>query len=255
MYLIAPAIVYVTSMFRKTPDYSVQKQDGWLFIFAGILAIPTLVFYLYNLKPLIEFAFFAASSPLFGGSDTQIQLMYSGLSNGIFLWGVFFLFLITLSWALWRRWSSGRIYGSKVLVNISFFQIGLFLVLWLCSSNGDSRYFLPVLPYFVLLFTWSLKQIGKKSMIALSLVLAVIQYVLVAGYSFGLSAQNPAYGMIRPLIREQTLDKNVVQTVINLVAEDKRFVVDLEPEISLAEIQYELSKGNMLQWKISEQLF
>ncbi len=245
LYIIGPAIAFWVTVFRGRASMNLNRKN-FLFLLASLLFFfPAAVFYFYNLRAMLDFSHFAATSPLFGSDASKFDLWVQNMTNGIFRQLAFRLTILLLLLGIIKTiWL--RAYGNfRGIFIIALFQIAVFLVAWLTSSNVDPRYFLPALPYFAIVVCWGLAAVNNRILTAISAGIFLIQFALVNGFAFGWIQLTPSYGTIRPLIREPDRGMCIMHDIMPLATRDSSIIFDLNPELGVAEFQYELAKQNL----------
>ncbi len=245
LYIIGPIVAFWFRIFKGNPSMKISGESFLFLAISLLFFLPTAVFYLHNLKEILAFAHFAATSPLFGSEAAKLDLWMGNICNGIFLKNAYCLALLLHLFGIIKTLKIKSYRNFSLIFVVAFFQIGLFFCAWLRSSNIDPRYFLPALPYFAILICWGLAAINNTIVNILSIAVFLIQFITVSGFSFGVFQINPSYGMIRPLIREPERGMNIMHDLMPLAKQDSAIVFDLNPELGVAEFQYELAKQNL----------
>ena len=245
LYIIAPVAVFWYRVFKGNPSMKISRRSFLFLTLSFLFFLPTSIFYLHNLPAILAFAHFASTSSLFGSGASKLDLWMQNISNGIFLERAYFLMLILLIVGIIRTITKKTYRHIGFIFFVSLFQIGLFFIAWIKSSNVDPRYFLPALPYFASLICWGLAVINNKIVTLLSIAVLLVQFITVIGFAYGLVQINPSYGMIRPLIRETERGMKIMNDLMPLAKRDSAIVFDLNPELGVAEFQYELAKQNL----------
>ncbi len=252
LYIVAPAVVFWITIFRRRPSFAGHRTDLFFLCFSLLFFLPTVVFYLHNFQAILRFAHFAGTSSLFGSEQSKFELWVQNLNNGIFLKFTFLLMILLLIAGMAKTIRQGLYSDFSSIFFIALFQIVIFFIAWLRSSNVDPRYFVPALPYFAILICWGLAAFKNRMLTAVFVITFFIQFLVVTGFAFGRIELNPTYGMIRPLIREPERGMCIMHEIMPFAKDDSSLVFDLNPELGVAEFQYELAKKNLTgNWRNS----
>jgi hypothetical protein len=244
VYLMGSAVAFWVIIFRSTPSMKLDRKHLFFLLVAGLFFLPTVVFYLHNLKGILGFAHFAATNAMFGMGESKFDRWIQNIKEGIFLpitgWLAFFLVLSGGIKTIQQK-TNGH-FG--IICKVAIFQIGIFFAVWLSSPNDDSRYFLPALPYFIILVCWALKTLNNRVLTFISVSLFLIQWLVVTSFAFDSNAMTPAFG-IKPLKREPEKNMKIIREIMPLATRDSALIFDLHPEFGAVEFQFELAKKNL----------
>ncbi len=252
LYIIGPLIIVAVRLWQRRTSFSVNRQTILPLAGAGLLLLAALVFYLHNMAALLAFARFASTSFLFSSDASKLVLWNEHLHNGLFLPFTYQAAVVIVAfggvYAIW----AGRHNRFLGVPAVAVFQIGLFFVAWVRSANVDPRYFLPALPYFVLLVCWALSVVGSRLVSALTALIFLYHFALSQLFLFGRADLSPAYGMIRPIQTVKSDDVRLLEALMPMATRDSSVVFDLNPELGVAEFQYELGQRNVQgNWNLS----
>ena len=252
LYIIGPSIAFWITVFRNNPSMDMNKKNKFFLFISLLFFIPTTIFYIHNFNNLLSFAHFAGTSPLFGSDASKLELWTQNTTNGIFLSTGYNLTIglliagvvITITKRAYNNFTS--------IFTVALCQIAIFFAAWIKSSNVDPRYFLPALPYFIILVCWSLKAINIRIITVISVIVFFVQFIRVNEFAWGLGNLVPVYGEIRPLIKEPEKNMRIMHDIMPLVTRDSSIIFDLNPEFGVAEFQFELAKQNVSgNWSVS----
>ena len=245
LYIISPAIVFLVTLLRSYPPKNPDRKDIVLLLIAILFFIPTAVFYLHNIKDMLDFARFAATSPLFAAELSKFDLWVEYMKNGIFLPTTFNLAILLLLLGVLKAIRQ-RVFASFATVYfLALCQIIIFFFAWIISGNGDSRYFLSLMPYFAILVCWSLSSINLRFITVGTIIFFLIQFVEVSGATFGLMQLNPSYVVIWPLTIKPDKEMQITSLAMPLATRDSSIIFDMDPGFGLASLQYELAKKDL----------
>lgn len=252
LYLIAPSVVFGFTLFSSKPTIVLNKKSmRWLFI-SLLFVLPTLFFYGYNFKALLAFAHFAASSPLFAMPSSKWQLCMQAMNTSVFLPFSLGLVLLLLLLAFVKTIKQADYKKFTVVFFVALFQILIFFIAWQNSVNADTRYFLPALPYFVLLVCWAIKTVNHKIITVAMVGVFALQFTKVTAFAYGIGSLNVSYGSIQPLTTKPDKASTLFKTIATLAYRDSAIIFDLNPEPGVAEFQFELAKSNLFgNWRNS----
>jgi hypothetical protein len=245
VYLVGSAVAFWVIVFRSAPSIRLDRKHLFFLLVACLFFLPTVVFYLHNLKGILSFAHFAATNPMFGMGESKFDGWIQNINDGIFLpitgWLAFFLVLSGGIKTIQPK-TNGHL---GLICKVAIFQIGIFFAVWLSSPNDDSRYFLPALPYFIILVCWAVKTLNNRLLTFVSVSLFLIQWLVVTSFAFGSNPMIPAFG-IKPLIREPEKNMKIIHEIMPLAKRDSALIFDLHPEFGAVEFQFELAKRNLM---------
>ncbi len=244
LYIVAPSVFFWITIWRNSPSIQWTRRDGWWMLIAILIFLPTAVFFTHNFKAILAYAHFASTSPLYGSSISQFDLMIQNFENGIFGSITFSFAILLLFSAVIKGIYLKTDKPFSFVFWVAILQIAIFCMAWLQSSNDDPRLFLPVLPYFTLLLCWCLDTIHKKWLVGISVFLLLVQFIVLTGFEYGYVDFNPPYGMIRPMQRKTNRQLQILQSIIPLASRDSAIIFDLNPELGVAEFQLEMAKQN-----------
>ncbi|HXH19345.1 MAG TPA: glycosyltransferase family 39 protein [Chitinophagales bacterium] len=252
LYIIVPAIVFWMKVYRSFPTRQLNRKNLFFLLLSLLFFFPAGKFYFNNYRALLDFAHYAGTSPLFGSDESKYYLWIKNIVNGIFLPFGFCLSAVLLLSGIIRTIKL-RAYGNfDGIFLVALLQISVFFIAWIKSSNVDPRYFLPALPYFTILVCWGVAVVNSRMLAFLSAGIFLIQLAVVNGYAFGLIQFTPAYGMIRPVMMKPNSDMRLLQDIMPLATRDSSIIFDLNPELGVAEFQYELAKQKLYDnWQSS----
>ncbi len=245
LYIIGPAIAFWITVFRGSPSMKMNRKDFFFLLVSLLFFLPTAIFYFNNLAPILGFAHFAATSPLFGTKLSKLDLWIEYISNGVFLYTTFRLVILLLLLGLIKTIKQKAFGNFAAVFVVALFQITIFFLAWLTSPNGDYRYFLSAVPYFAILICWSLTIINNRILTIISLTLFILQFTFVNGFTFRLTHLDPSYVNIRPLIKERDREMKLINDLMPLATRDSSIIFDLDPGFGLASFQYELAKRDI----------
>ncbi|MCG3210319.1 MAG: hypothetical protein FOGNACKC_03950 [Anaerolineae bacterium] len=97
---------------------------------------------------------------------------------------------------------------------IAVLQIIIVLALFSASPNRDNRYLLPLLPYFSLLLGWALVQINVKPIIGAAIAVFLVQWMLIYGQAFALTAPNPQLSDWLLPITRNSRQANILNAIV-----------------------------------------
>jgi len=245
LYIIVPAVVFWMNVLRS-PLSSSMNWKNLVFLTVSLLFLfPTALFYFNNYEAMLDFARYAATSPLFGSDKPQMELLMFVISEGIFLPAVFYSAALLVMFGIVRTIQLRAYDNFGGVFLVALFQSAIFTVAWLQSSNADPRYFLPALPYFIILVCWAMAAINNRVFIALTGGTFLVQFFYMNGFAFGFIQHTPAYGMIRPVATEPDEGMTILHGILPLATRDSSLIFDLNPEVGVAEFQYELAKQDL----------
>lgn len=245
LYIVGPAVAFWIIVFKGSPSMRVNRKD-FLFLLTSVLFfLPTAVFYFHNLAAILGFAHFAATSPLFGGELSKFDLWIEYISNGVFLHTTFSLVILLLLLGLIKTIKQQALGNFGGVFVIALFQMAVFFIAWVTSPNEDSRYMLPVVPYFAMLICWSLATISNRIFTLTSVTLFIIQFAFVIGFTFRLTQLGHSCVNIRPLIKKHDKEMQLINDLMPLATRDSSIIFDLDPGFGLASFQYELAKQDI----------
>ncbi|MFN0123922.1 MAG: hypothetical protein ACKV2V_25750 [Blastocatellia bacterium] len=99
------------------------------------------------------------------------------------------LVLGTGAWFARRGWRAGERGGGfshfDLCALVAALQIALVMFAFSFTAVGDTRYFLPVLPWFSVLVAWALHRLDRPALSGLVLASLLMQWALVYGQAFG----------------------------------------------------------------------
>lgn len=245
LYILGSAATISYVILKQWSTLQVNRKFFFLLFIAFIVVFPTVVFYIYNYEAILRFAHFASTSPLFSSNIPRFDLWQQNVSSQLFQEPSFFLSVVVFFSGIiltLNRKQYNRLTGIFLL---SVFQIALFFAAWQSSSNVDSRYFAPALPYFSALVCWALTAINVRLVTIITTCVFLLQFFLITGCSFVSLSPSSSYGNTRPFTVSPDNDMRVIQGVLSLITRDSAVIVDLSPELGVAEIQYELAKNNI----------
>ncbi len=245
LYIIGPSVAFWYIVFKNRPSYNISKKDLLYLSFAFLCFLPAAVFYLANFKALIAFAQFAGASPLFGSDIPKLTLWLEYVSNGVFQETTFGLFIFLSVLGIIKTIRVRAYSNFDIFFMVALFQITVFFIAWMRTTNGDSRYFLPAMPYFAFLIGWSITVINNRIVTALSAGIFLLHFIRVTGFTFGWNELSYSYVKIRPVIKEREKEMRIIHDIIPMVKRDSAIIFDVEPQFGPAEFQYEFAKKNL----------
>jgi len=219
-----------------------------------LILLTAAYYYVIHFKCLINFVQHAATSPLFGSSDAtiyqRIVLWADHTGSGIFMTGTCILASILFLAGVLRTIVLLEFNNLTKIFFVAVFQIGIFLLAWSLSFNDDPRYFLPTLPYFAVLVCWGLTSINTQIITKALTAVFLIQFALVNGFAFGWNKLEPAYGLIRPVVRDNSREMGLLNGVMHLSRRNSsKSVFDTGAALETSQIGYALAKQNLLgEW-------
>ncbi len=245
LYIIGPCIAIFSIALAKNPSFKVSKRDVLYLSVALLFLLPTIIFYVHNIKDLFGFAQFASSTDLFGTEVTKFNSWIYFLMEGIFVEFTFNTVFVLMVLSIIKIVRSKAYRFFTVFLFVALFQIVIFFVVWLQSPNSDPRYFLPILPYFAFIVCWALSVLKNSTVTMIAIAIFSIQLFIVNGFAYGFVNLNPPYGLIRPLVTEPENKLSVINDLMPLVTRDSAVMFDLLPEISALEFQFEHAKADL----------
>jgi hypothetical protein len=197
VYLICPAGLFIWLLVRKWRETKNIKV-GWVDILLAALTLAVGAAFAWwlalNYTGAIAHATLASGAEYYGSR--------SGLLHKIPLWirqvlmsflhpDVRFLVGAGLLWAAWSRITArtGRTWPDFVTWACSA-EIVVALILFSLNVTEDPRFCFPLFPYFAILLAWMVAWLPRIGRWAAGLV-AMAQFLLVLGYSYGLVAPTP----------------------------------------------------------------
>ncbi len=245
LYIIAPAIVFWITLFKSSPSLKIDVKN-LIFLAISLLAFFAAIAYYYlNFQALRDFARFASTSPLFASNESKyslwLHIMHDGVAHAI-AFGFSCLLLVAGVVKTIKKRSSGNI-GMVLLAAMT--QMAIFFIAWMTTANVDPRYFIPIVPYFALLVCWGLAAFNHRLLTTAFILIFMVQFAFVNGFAFGLIHSMPPYGAIRPLIRQPEREQQLINDMMPWASRDSSIIFDLNPELGVAEFQYELARRNL----------
>lgn len=230
LYCVGPGLVAFWYVFKAGPRFFVK--DEWLQIrvvvafAAGIsLSIGAAAWYRTNITSVIEHVFVSSSGPIaeiYGKKDIFFNTMsywLGALRNSFFLTSVFFLVTLLFGLAVISYFIKPKtlVKHFTLCSSVAVFQILIVLVVFSLSSNRDVRYLLPVLPYLALLIGWSLAQINRPILTALTILLFAVQLGSTYGQALGIMpvAQTVLWWLLPPNTMSNQKEAKTLSAVIS----------------------------------------
>ncbi len=228
LYCLGPGLVALWYGFKPGPPFFVRHE--WLqrrvvvALAAGVLLnLTAIAWYYRNMTYVMQHISAASSGPiaeLYGKKDSFLDTMLYWLGA---IQNAFFLPMVLLI--------SGLIFGAGVIryfVNcktetkhfticsaIALLQILMVLSTFSLNSNRDTRYLLPLLPYFTLLVCWSVAQINKPLLTTALILIFLGQLTVVHGQALGILSPNP---QISPWLLPANRNSDVALKLNSLVS-------------------------------------
>jgi len=228
LYCLGPGLVALWYGFKPGPPFFVRHD--WLqrrvvvALAAGVLLnLTAIAWYYRNMTYVMQHISAASSGPiaeLYGKKDSFLDTMLYWLGA---IQNAFFLPMVLLI--------SGLIFGAGVIryfVNcktetkhfticsaIALLQILMVLSTFSLNSNRDTRYLLPLLPYFTLLVCWSVAQINKPLLTTALILIFLGQLTVVHGQALGILSPNP---QISPWLLPANRNSDVALKLNSLVS-------------------------------------
>ena len=174
LYCLGPGLVALWYVFK--PGQSSAGKREWLqkgvvgALPAGIvLSVATIAWYYWNITYVMQHISIASSGPiaeLYGKNDSFLNAMLywlGAIQNAFFLPIVLLISGLIFGFGIVRYFVNSKTQTKHFTIcsAIAVLQILLVLATFSLNSNRDTRYLLPLLPYFTLLVCWSAAQISK----------------------------------------------------------------------------------------------
>jgi hypothetical protein len=203
-YCVGPGLVALGYVF-KTRSSSPVKHE-WrqkrviVTLAAGVLLnLATIGWYHRHIIYVIQHVLVSSSGPvaeIYGKKDSFLNAMLfwlGAVQNSFFLPTVLLISGLIFGFAVMRYFISSKTRSKHFTIcsGIAILQVGIVLAIFSLNSNRDSRFLLPLLPYFSLLICWSVAQISRPKLTGLTILLFSAQLASTYGQALGSIARNP----------------------------------------------------------------
>jgi hypothetical protein len=203
LYCLGPGLVALWYVFK--PGQSAGKRE-WLqkgvvgALPAGIvLSVATIAWYYWNITHVMQHISVASSGPiaeLYGKKDSFLDAMLywlGAIQNAFFLPMVLLVSGLIFGFGVMRYFVNCKTQTKHFTVcsAVAALQILMVLATFSLNSNRDTRYLLPLLPYFTLLICWSAAQINKPLLTTALILIFLSQLTVVHGQALGILSPNP----------------------------------------------------------------
>jgi hypothetical protein len=204
LYCLGPGLVALWYVFK--PGRSSSAKHEWLqksvvvALAAGIIMnVATIAWYYRNITHVIHHIWIASSGPiaeLYGKKEFFLNAMLfwlGSIQNAFFLPMVLLISVLIFGFGVMRYFVNCKMQTKHFTIcsGIALLQILMVLATFSLNSNRDTRYLLPLLPYFTLLVCWSLAQIDKPLLTTVLILIFLGQITVVHGQALGILSPNP----------------------------------------------------------------
>jgi hypothetical protein len=215
--LIFPLILGFYQLIRnnRLSDIVFSRYHVFPLIISGVLAAITLAWYAVNLQPLLSFITHASNS------ENYSSILGAEYFSKVFFWlsklffsstatlvavSVLALFATSLFFGLKYRKKTGLPFWVAIG---SLLQLLIIIGASSFTNNQDYRYWLPLLPYFILLICYAFWSLHNQNLIRVGVLIFSIQFVHFHIPQFGINPLSaiPRYHSISP-ISSSSLDKS-----------------------------------------------
>ena len=204
LYCLGPGLVALWYVFK--PGQSSAGKREWLqkgvvaALAVGIVMnVATIAWYYWNITYVMQHISVASSGPiaeLYGKKDSFLDAMLywlGAIQNAFFLPMVLLISGLIFGFGVLRYFVNCKTQTKhfRICSAIAGLQILLVLATFSLNSNRDTRYLLPLLPYFALLVCWSAAQINKPLLTTALILIFLGQLTVVHGQALGILSPNP----------------------------------------------------------------
>ena len=204
LYCVGPGLVGLWYVFRPEPSSFIKRE--WLqkrvivTLAAGILlSLAAIGWYYRNITYVVQHVSDASSGPIaeiYGKKDALLHTMIywlGAVQNSFFLPSVLLISglifgLGVISYLVNSRTQIKHFTISSVIATL---QILIVLTTFSFNANRDTRFLLPLLPYFTLLVCWSVAQINRPMLAGLTILIFLVQLASTHGQALGIIARIP----------------------------------------------------------------
>jgi hypothetical protein len=204
LYCLGPGLVALWYVFK--PGQSSAGKREWFqkgvvaALAVGIVMnVATIAWYYRNITHVIHHISIASSGPiaeLYGKNDLFLNAMLfwlGAIQNAFFLPAVLLISGLIFGFGVVRYFVNCKTQTQHFTIcsAIAALQIMMVLATFSLNSNRDTRYLLPLLPYFTLLVCWSVAQISKPLVTTAAILIFLGQLIVVHGQALGILSPNP----------------------------------------------------------------
>jgi hypothetical protein len=204
LYCLGPGLVALWYGFKPGPSSFVshdwrQKRVMVALATGVLLNLTAIAWYYRNMTYVMQHISVASSGPiaeLYGKKDSFLDAMLywvGAIQNAFFLPMVLLISGLIFGFGVMRYFVNCKTQTKHFTIcsAIALLQILMVLATFSLNSNRDTRYLLPLLPYFTLLVCWSAAQINRPLLTTALLLIFLGQLTVVHGQALGILSPNP----------------------------------------------------------------
>jgi len=204
LYCLGPGLVALWYGFKPGPSpflsHDWRQKRVIVALAAGVLLnLTAIAWYYWNITYVMQHISVASSGPiaeLYGKKDSFLDAMLywlGAIQNAFFLPMVLLISGLIFGFGVMRYFVNCKTQTKHFTVcsAIAVLQILMVLATFSLNSNRDTRYLLPLLPYFTLLICWSAAQINKPLLTTALILIFLGQLTVVHGQALGILSPNP----------------------------------------------------------------
>jgi hypothetical protein len=258
LYCLGPALVALWYVCKPAPSSFVRHNGRVSVALAGgiLLNLAAIAWYYRNIMYVMHHISVASSgqiAELYGKKDSFLNAMLfwlGAIQNSFFLPMTLLISGLILGFGLMRYFVNFKTEAKHFTVcgAIAVVQILTVLAAFSLASNRDTRYLLPLLPYFTLLICWSAVQINKPLVTTTVILIFLGQLTVVHGQALGILSPNPQIsGYLQPVNRNSstalTVDSIISKTCTEIRTEGYWNIVgDQKPWLNVNTLGYTAAK-------------
>jgi hypothetical protein len=237
MYCLGPGLVALKYVFwpaSEQPPFGLkQKRTVASAISAVALSVAAVVWYAQNLDTVMGHVSRSSSGPvaeLFGRTDTFLNTLIYWVQAGqqSFYWPVLMgIVALVIAGGIYFfiAGQRARLTHASLCAATALAQIVLVLLIFSQSVNRETRYLLPLLPYFSILVCWALLQIDKKVVTGGVTAAFALQFLISFGQTFGIITPSPQVSHWLHPFNPDTTDAIVLDAIVTRTCTEGRHTV------------------------------
>lgn len=197
IYAIIPVGLIIWYLFKipaeiTIKEYFKEKKNIIYYIFGLLFMFCVIGWYIVNWEAVFKFMRLVSSgsvaelygirAPFFQKFNFWISSFQKSFFIPSAMYFIFFIFGAFLFQYIFLK--KHRLLELPILISI--FSIALVLIFFSFQINEETRYLLPLLPYFVILMCWLLYKINSKWINIMAVTVFGFQFIFVNGFTLGL---------------------------------------------------------------------
>jgi hypothetical protein len=203
LYCVGPGLIALWFVFRPMPapenGHERSKTRVLMTLAAGVfLSASTGAWYYRNWAAVLKHAKMASAGPiaeLYGARDSFLNTIAYWLGyaqKSFFLPVTLIIIFAVFVGGVWRYSlnSESRNKHPAICAGVWALQLVMVLSAFSLSSNRETRYLLPALPYVACLISWSIAQVSEPLVTAVLIITCLIQLAAVHGQALGILSRN-----------------------------------------------------------------